>query len=215
MSGLGGFSRFRIPARIQGEEENTTTSPTSRPLHPPILAIDSLSSSIILSISVYSVPYLPLVHQKRTNIDEIAFASSIKIEDFFIDFRELGLFAGFGFTMSSSHSDVCSNIDEVSDIIADGVLKKKYSYSHKGSKYDSLIQDAYVILCSSINKVANNEDELTKLIKLLQEVDSGITLCNSSKESSSRSAHIENILRAPVLDAINTHNPIGIRKGMG
>ncbi|KAL4562166.1 hypothetical protein LXL04_034360 [Taraxacum kok-saghyz] len=117
--------------------------------------------------------------------------------------------------MSSSHSDVCSNIDEVSDIIADGVLKKKYSYSHKGSKNDSLIQDAYVILRSSINKVANNEDELTKLIKLLQEVDSGITLCNSSKESSSRSAHIENILGAPILDAINTHNPIGIRKGMG
>ncbi|KAL4556695.1 hypothetical protein LXL04_034852 [Taraxacum kok-saghyz] len=50
MSGLGGFFRFRIPSRIQGEEENTTTSPTSRPLHPPILAIDSLSSSIILSI---------------------------------------------------------------------------------------------------------------------------------------------------------------------
>ncbi|KAL4584931.1 hypothetical protein LXL04_009542 [Taraxacum kok-saghyz] len=35
MFGLGGFSRFRIPARIQGEEENTMTSPTSRPLRPP------------------------------------------------------------------------------------------------------------------------------------------------------------------------------------
>ena len=32
------------------------------------------------------------------------------------------------------------------DIIADGLLRKKYLYPHKGSKNECLIQDAYVIL---------------------------------------------------------------------
>ncbi|KAL4583224.1 hypothetical protein LXL04_007791 [Taraxacum kok-saghyz] len=63
----------------------------------------------------------------------------------------------------------------------------------------------------SHSDVANNEDELTKLIKRLQEVDSGITLCNSSKGSSSRSAHVENILGALVPDVNSIHNPVGIR----
>ncbi|XP_023759727.1 protein FAR1-RELATED SEQUENCE 5-like [Lactuca sativa] len=51
------------------------------------------------------------------------------------------------------------------DIIANGLLRKKYSYPHKGSKNECLIQDAYVILRLSINKIAKNEDELAKYIK--------------------------------------------------
>ncbi|CAH1432862.1 unnamed protein product [Lactuca virosa] len=97
------------------------------------------------------------------------------------------------------------------DIIADGLLRKKYSYPHKGSKNECLIQDAYAILRLSINKIANNEDELAKYIKQLQEVDSGIPLCTSSRASSSRSVHIEKIIGAAVPDVINIHNPEGIR----
>ncbi|CAH1443985.1 unnamed protein product [Lactuca virosa] len=98
------------------------------------------------------------------------------------------------------------------DIIADGLLRKKYSYPHKGSKNECLIQDAYAILRLSINKIANNEDELAKYIKQLQEVDSGIPLCTSSRASSNRSVHIEKIIGAAVPDVINIHNPEGIRK---
>ncbi|CAI9284586.1 unnamed protein product [Lactuca saligna] len=97
------------------------------------------------------------------------------------------------------------------DIIADGLLRKKYSYPHKGSKNECLIQDAYAILRLSINKIANNEDELAKYINQLQEVDSGITLCTSSRASSSRSIHNEKIIGAVVSDVINIHNPQGIK----
>nr|KAJ0219297.1 hypothetical protein LSAT_V11C300134430 [Lactuca sativa] len=79
------------------------------------------------------------------------------------------------------------------------------------NKNECLIQDAYAILCLSINKIANNEDELAKCIKQLQEVDSGIPLCTSSRASSSRSVHIEKIIGAAVPDVINIHNPEGIR----
>nr|KAJ0191999.1 hypothetical protein LSAT_V11C800419120 [Lactuca sativa] len=89
------------------------------------------------------------------------------------------------------------------DIITDGLLRKKYSYSHKGN--------TYVILHLSINKIANNEDELAKYIKHLQEVDSGILLCTSPRASSSRSVHIEKIIGAAVPDVININNPQGIR----
>nr|KAJ0197918.1 hypothetical protein LSAT_V11C700373360 [Lactuca sativa] len=97
------------------------------------------------------------------------------------------------------------------DIIDDGLLRKKYLYPHKGSKNECLIQDPYAILRLSINKIANNEDELDKYIKQLQEVDSVIPLCTSSRESLSRSVHIEKIIGAAVPDVINIHNPQGIR----
>nr|KAJ0208697.1 hypothetical protein LSAT_V11C400184990 [Lactuca sativa] len=97
------------------------------------------------------------------------------------------------------------------DIIADGLMRKKYSYPHKGSKNECLIQDAYVVLRLSINKIENNEDELAKYIKQLQEVDSGIPLCPSSRASSSILVHIEKIIGAAVPDVINIHNPQGIR----
>ncbi|CAH1414560.1 unnamed protein product [Lactuca virosa] len=71
-------------------------------------------------------------------------------------------------------------------IIADGLLRKKNSYPHKGSKNECLIQDVYAIHRLSINKIANNEDELAKYIKKLQEVDN-------------------------VPDVINIHNSEGIR----
>nr|KAJ0223991.1 hypothetical protein LSAT_V11C200052790 [Lactuca sativa] len=87
------------------------------------------------------------------------------------------------------------------DIIANGLLRKKYSYPHKGSKNECLIQDAYAILRLSINKIVNNEDELAKYITQLQEVDSGISLCTSPRASSSRSVHIEKIIRAAVPDS--------------
>ncbi|XP_023760546.1 uncharacterized protein LOC111908984 [Lactuca sativa] len=97
------------------------------------------------------------------------------------------------------------------DIIVDGLLRKKYSYPHKDSKNECLIQDLYAILRLSINKIANNEDELAKYIKQIQEVDSGIPLCTSSRASSSRSIHIKKIIGAAVPDVINIHNPQGIR----
>ncbi|CAI9285872.1 unnamed protein product [Lactuca saligna] len=97
------------------------------------------------------------------------------------------------------------------DIIADGLLRKRYSYPHKGNKNECLIQDAYAILRLSINKKENNEDEFAKYIKQLQEVDSGIPLCTSSRVSSSRSAHIEKIIGVAIPDVINIHNPEGIR----
>ncbi|XP_052627109.1 protein FAR1-RELATED SEQUENCE 5-like [Lactuca sativa] len=97
------------------------------------------------------------------------------------------------------------------DIIANGLLRKKYSYPHKGNKNECLIQEAYAILRLSINKIANNEDELAKYVKRLQEVDSGIPLCTSSRASSSRSVHIEKIIGVAVPDVINIHNPEGIR----
>nr|KAJ0194383.1 hypothetical protein LSAT_V11C800390140 [Lactuca sativa] len=65
-------------------------------------------------------------------------------------------------------------------------------------KNECLIQDAYAILRLSINKIANNKDELDKYTKQLQEVDSGIPLCTSSRASS-------------IPDVINIHNPQGIR----
>ncbi|KAL7587540.1 hypothetical protein Lser_V15G38953 [Lactuca serriola] len=98
------------------------------------------------------------------------------------------------------------------DIIADGLLRKKYSYPHKGSQNECLIQDACAILRLSINKIENNEEELAKYIRQLQEVDSGIPLCTSSRASSSRSVHIEKIIGAAVPNVINIHNPEGIRK---
>ncbi|XP_052627198.1 protein FAR1-RELATED SEQUENCE 4-like [Lactuca sativa] len=70
------------------------------------------------------------------------------------------------------------------DIIADGLLTKK---------------------------IANNEGELAKYIKQLQEVDSGIPLCTSSRASSSRSVHIEKIIGVAAPDVVNIHNPEGIR----
>ncbi|KAL7586923.1 hypothetical protein Lser_V15G40525 [Lactuca serriola] len=72
-------------------------------------------------------------------------------------------------------------------------------------------ENAYAILRLSINKIANNEDELAKYIKQLQEVDSGIPLCTSSRASSSRSVHIEKIIGVAVPDVINIHNLEGIR----
>ena len=74
-----------------------------------------------------------------------------------------------------------------------------------------MIQDAYAILRLSINKIANNEDELAKYIKQLQEVDSGIPLCTSSRASSSRSVHIEKLIGAAIPDVINIRNPERIR----
>nr|KAJ0209188.1 hypothetical protein LSAT_V11C400213540 [Lactuca sativa] len=97
------------------------------------------------------------------------------------------------------------------DIIGGGLLRKKYSYPHKGGKSECLIQDAHAILRLSINKIENNEDELAKYIKQLQEVDSGIPLCTSSRASSSRAIHIEKIIGDAVPDVINIHNPEGIR----
>nr|KAJ0198015.1 hypothetical protein LSAT_V11C700369650 [Lactuca sativa] len=88
-------------------------------------------------------------------------------------------------------------------IIADGLLKK--------NKIECLIQDVYAILRLSINKIANNEDELAKYIKQIQEVDSGIPLCTSLRASSSRSVHIEKIIGAAAPNVINIHNPEGIR----
>ncbi|KAL7600067.1 hypothetical protein Lser_V15G21998 [Lactuca serriola] len=79
-------------------------------------------------------------------------------------------------------------------------------------KNECLIQYAYAILRLSINKIANNEDELAKYIKQLQEVDSGIPLCTSSRASSSRSVHIEKLIGAAIPDVINIRNPERIRK---
>ncbi|XP_023759570.1 protein FAR1-RELATED SEQUENCE 5-like [Lactuca sativa] len=78
-------------------------------------------------------------------------------------------------------------------------------------KNECLIQYAYAILRLSINKIANNEDELAKYIKQLQEVDSGIPLCTSSRASSSRSVHIEKLIGAAIPDVINIRNPERIR----
>nr|KAJ0201584.1 hypothetical protein LSAT_V11C600325840 [Lactuca sativa] len=59
--------------------------------------------------------------------------------------------------------------------------------------------------------LTNNEDEFTKYIKQLQEFDSGIPLCTSSRASSSRTIHIEKIIGVAVPDVINIHCPQGIR----
>nr|KAJ0213718.1 hypothetical protein LSAT_V11C400220150 [Lactuca sativa] len=72
-------------------------------------------------------------------------------------------------------------------------------------------ENTYAILRLSINKIANNEGELAKYIKQLQEVDSGIPLCTSSRASSSRSVHIEKIIGVAAPDVVNIHNPEGIR----
>nr|KAJ0197405.1 hypothetical protein LSAT_V11C700368450 [Lactuca sativa] len=64
------------------------------------------------------------------------------------------------------------------------------------AKHECLIQDTYGILRLSINKIANNEDELAKYIKQLHEVDS---------------VHSEKIIGAAIPDVINIHNPQGIR----
>lgn len=74
-----------------------------------------------------------------------------------------------------------------------------------------MIQDAYDTICLSFNKIINNDDELNKFIKQLQESNNDILLCTSSRAYLNRSVHIENTLRAPIHDVINIHNLVGIR----
>lgn len=102
------------------------------------------------------------------------------------------------------------------DIIGDGILKKKYSYSQYGGKIETLIQDAYGIIRSSINKLVHDEDEFNKFVSQLQELNNGISSCITSTESSSKGDQIEAILGVTVPDVINIQNPVGIKnKGCG